>query len=113
MLVIIPRIPWYRRWPGTSVEDFLREEGAGAVTLQLLQDSWYLFKHLRLDNWIQQAMGNSSAAVVMFNAYHNRLSYSLFNFLGQFPAEVEKYAVIAKVRKSPSVNAREGNSISP
>jgi hypothetical protein len=83
---------------------FSRDESAGAVALQLLQDSWCLFKHLRLDNWTQQAMGNSLAAIIMFNAYHNRLSYSLFNFLGQFPADVEKYVAIAKVRKAHTAN---------
>lgn len=75
---------------------FARDENAGAVVIQLLRHNWCLFKHLCLENWVQQAMGMSPAIIAVLNLYHNRLSYSLFNFLCQFPMEAEKYAVVTK-----------------
>ncbi|KAI9040185.1 uncharacterized protein KD926_008508 [Aspergillus affinis] len=80
---------------------FSRNEDAGAVAFQLLQDNWYVFKHLYLDTWVQQAMGRSPAAIVAFNTYYNRLSYSLLHFLGQYPEEIEKYtAVVTLIRRN-------------
>lgn len=82
---------------------FCKDDDSSGVALQLLQDSWHLFKHLRLDDWLQQAMGKQPAVITVFNMYHNQLSYSLFNFLRQYPREVKKYDTIAKVRINPAV----------
>lgn len=55
-----------------------RDKSAGGVVLQLLQDSWYISKHLHLDTTRD---GNPPFQRISHN--RNQLSYSPFNFLGQ------------------------------
>lgn len=77
----------------------LGSEGAGSVVMRLLRDNWCLLKHLHLDDWVQHAVGAPSAAITVFQSYHDRLSLSLFCHLWQFPAEAEKYGSVARVGK--------------
>ena len=88
---------------GTAVnwKVFSRDQDAGDVVMQLLRDSWCLFKQLRLENWVEFVMGIPSATLAVFESYHNRLSFSLFCFLCHFPIEAEKYDTVAKVSSAP------------
>lgn len=87
------QVPW---------EAFLENEDTGSMVMRLLRDNWCLLKHLHLDDWVQHAVGAPSAAITMFQSYHDRLSFSLFRSLCQFPAEAEKYTSIARVGKRRS-----------
>ena len=71
---------------------FLDNEDTGSMLMRLLRDNWCLLKHLHLDDWVQHAVGAPSAAITVFQSYHDRLSFSLFRSLCQFPAKAEKYA---------------------
>ena len=88
---------------GTAVnwKVFSRDQDAGDVVMQLLRDSWCLFKQLRLENWVEFVMGMPSATLAVFESYHNRLSFSLFCFLCHFPIEAEKYDTVAKLSSEP------------
>ena len=81
---------------------FLDNEDTGSLFMRLLRDNWCLLKHLHLDDWVQHAVGAPSAAITIFQSYHDRLSFSLFRFLCQFPAEAEKYTSMARVGKRQS-----------
>lgn len=83
-------------------EAFLENEDTGSMVMRLMRDNWCLLKHLHFDGWVQHAVGAPSAAITIFQSYHNRLSFSLFRFLCQFPAEAEKYTSIARVGKRRS-----------
>lgn len=78
-------------------ETFLESEEVRSVEMRLLRDSWCLLKHLRLDDWVQHAMEAPSAAITVFQSYHNRLSLSLFCYLCRFPAKAEEYSFMAQV----------------
>lgn len=67
------------------------------VSLTLLRDSWCLFKQLRLEVWVEHVIGVSSAKLTLFESYHDRLAFSLFNFLCHFPSEMEKYRRVSQV----------------
>ncbi|ODM20078.1 hypothetical protein SI65_05064 [Aspergillus cristatus] len=77
-------------------ETILEGEDIGNIEMQLLRDSWCLLKHLRLNDWVQHAVGAPSMAITVFQSYHDRLSLSLFCFLCRFPAKTEKYAAMAQ-----------------
>lgn len=66
--------------------------------MRLIWDSWCLFKDLRLKNWVEHVMGMPSIEIAVFESYHNRLGYSIFSFLCQYPQETAKYRSIATVR---------------
>ncbi|CRL30039.1 unnamed protein product [Penicillium camemberti] len=57
--------------------------------MQLLGDSWSIFKDLKLEDWVKHAMGMPSAAIGLFESYHNELGLSLFCFLQQFPSDID------------------------
>lgn len=87
------QIPWMA---------FLKNEDSGNMIMQLLRDNWCLLKQIHLDDWVQHAMGAPSAAITIFQTYHDRLSFSLFSYLRQFPAETERYTSIVRVGKRQS-----------
>ncbi|KAJ5559453.1 hypothetical protein N7513_001852 [Penicillium frequentans] len=67
------------------------------VTMKLLHDSRCLLKQLHLDNWVEQAIGKASASLAVFQAYYEKLSFSLYNFLAHFPFEARKYRAISEM----------------
>lgn len=81
----------------TAWKTFSRDGDAGNVTMQLLRDSWSLFKELSLEHWVEHVLKMPSAAISLFESYHHRLGFSLFCFLCQAPGELEKYHDVAKV----------------
>jgi hypothetical protein len=81
----------------TAWKTFSKDGDAGTVAMQLLRDSWSLFKDLRLEHWVEHVLGMPSAAISLFESYHHRLGFSLFCFLCQVPEELEKYHGVAKV----------------
>ncbi|KAJ5047001.1 hypothetical protein NUH16_003504 [Penicillium rubens] len=70
------------------------------VTMKLLHDSRCLLKQVHLDNWVEQAIGKASASLAVFQAYYEKLSFSLYNFLAHFPFEARKYRAISEIMKS-------------
>ncbi|KAJ5642667.1 hypothetical protein N7490_006667 [Penicillium lividum] len=68
--------------------------------MKLLHDSRCLLKQVHLDNWVEQAVGKSSASLAVFEAYYEKLSFSLYNFLSHFPLEAKKYKSISEIVKS-------------
>lgn len=74
------------------------------VTMKLLHDSRCLLKQVHLDDWVEQAIGKASASLAVFQAYYEKLSFSLYNFLAHFPFEARKYRAISEVRHIASKN---------
>ncbi|KAJ5033076.1 hypothetical protein NUH16_010041 [Penicillium rubens] len=70
------------------------------VTMKLLHDSRCLLKQVHLDDWVEQAIGKASASLAVFQAYYEKLSFSLYNFLAHFPFEARKYRAISEIMKS-------------
>lgn len=82
---------------GMAWKVFSKEENAVNVSMKLLRDNWSLFKDLRLEHWVEHVMEMHSAAISLFESYHDRLGFSLFSFLCQAPGETEKYYSVAEV----------------
>ncbi|KAJ6102613.1 hypothetical protein N7486_005040 [Penicillium sp. IBT 16267x] len=80
----------------TAWKVFSKDDDAGNVTMELLRNSWSLFKELHFEHWVEHVMGMPSAAVRLFGCYHHRLGFSLFSFLRLNPGEIEKYQAVAK-----------------
>jgi hypothetical protein len=74
-----------------------RHEDTGAVTMQLLRDSWGMFKDLSLRDWADDVLDMPSAKMKLFRLYYCGLACSLFTFLRQFPKETAKYDSIISV----------------
>lgn len=66
------------------------------VVMQLLRDSWAMFKNIRLETWVEQAIGLPAVSLVIFETFHDRLAFSLFTFLRRFPDEATKYQEVAQ-----------------
>lgn len=66
------------------------------VILKLLRDSWAVFKHIRLETWVERAIELPAASLVVFETFHDRLAFSLFTFLRRFPHETTKYYEVAQ-----------------
>lgn len=66
------------------------------VTMQLLRDSWVMFKNIRLETWVEQVIGLPAASLVILETFHDRLAFSLFTFLHRFPHEATKYHEVAQ-----------------
>lgn len=79
---------------------FSRSEEPGPVAMQLLRDSWDLFKDLTLQDWTNEALNLPSTNMTLFKLYYSRLAYSLTSFLQQAPAEIPKYGLVVSVRMS-------------
>jgi hypothetical protein len=76
---------------------FSKHEDTGAVTMQLLRDSWSTFKDLSLRDWADDVLGMPSTKMKLFRLYYCRLAFSLFTFLRQAPGEIAKYDSIVSV----------------
>lgn len=76
---------------------FSRNQAPRGIAMQLLGDSWSIFKDLKLEDWVKHAMGMPSAAIGLFESYHNELGLSLFCFLQQFPSDIDIFWEATKV----------------
>lgn len=70
---------------------FSKDLDVQGIALKLLQDSWCILKQLRLENWVEQVLENSSTTITIFQTYYENLCFSLFDFLRRFPLEAKKY----------------------
>ncbi|CAG8315061.1 unnamed protein product [Penicillium salamii] len=59
--------------------------------MQLLRDSWSMFKGLGLRDWADDVLDIPSTKMKLFRLYYSRLAYSLFCFLRHIPDEIAKY----------------------
>jgi hypothetical protein len=66
------------------------------IVLKLLQDSWAVFKHIRLETWVERVIGLPAASLSILETFHDRLAFSLFTHLRQYPHELEKYHKVAQ-----------------
>jgi hypothetical protein len=73
------------------------EEDTRAVTMQLLRESWNMFKGLDLRDWADDVLGMPSTKIKIFRLYYSRLAFSLFSFLRQVPDEITTYDSIVSV----------------
>ncbi|KAJ5215279.1 uncharacterized protein N7498_001686 [Penicillium cinerascens] len=64
--------------------------------MQLLRDSWTIFKDLKLGDWVKYVMGMPCATISLFEAYHNELGLSIFSFLQQFPGDIDRFREVTK-----------------
>jgi hypothetical protein len=76
---------------------FAKHEDTGAVTMQLLRDSWSMFKGLGLRDWADDVLDIPSTKMKLFRLYYSRLAYSLFCFLRHIPDEIAKYDSVVSV----------------
>lgn len=76
---------------------FSRNKTPREIALQLLHDSWSIFKDLKLEDWVKYVMGMPSAAISLFESYHKNLGLSLFSFLQESPCDVEIFWEVTKV----------------
>ncbi|KAJ6033795.1 hypothetical protein N7444_011566 [Penicillium canescens] len=86
----VTELPWMVFSIGRSIEN---------ITANLLRDGWCVFRQLRLEHWVEHVMGMASATIAVFVSYHDKLSFSLFNFLCHVPSEAEKYQNVPEVGK--------------
>ena len=75
-----------------------RHEDTGAATMQLLWDSWKIFRNMSLQDWADDVLDMPSTKVKLFKLYYSRLAFSLFSFLRRVPKEISKYDSMASVR---------------
>jgi hypothetical protein len=76
---------------------FSKHEDTGAITMQLLRESWNMFKGLGLRDWADDVLGMPSTKMKIFRLYYSRLAFSLFSFLRQVPDEITTYDSIVSV----------------
>jgi hypothetical protein len=81
----------------TSIGSISRNQAPRKIAMQLLRDSWSIFKDLKLEDWVKYVMGMPCAAISLFEAYHNELGLSIFSFLQQFPGDVDRFREATKV----------------
>jgi hypothetical protein len=67
------------------------------IAMQLLHDSWIIFKELKLEDWVKNVMGMPSVAIGLFESYHKEMGLSLFSLLQQSPCVVETFREVTKV----------------
>jgi hypothetical protein len=67
------------------------------IAMQLLHDSWIIFKELKLEDWVNYVMGMPSVAIRLFESYHNQMGLSLYSLLQQSPCVVEVFGEVTKV----------------
>ncbi|CAG7945838.1 unnamed protein product [Penicillium nalgiovense] len=67
--------------------------------MQLLHDSWIIFKELKLEDWVNYVMGMPSVAIGLFESYHNQMGLSLYSLLQQSPCVVEVFGEVTKIVK--------------
>ena len=80
-----------------SIASISRSQAPRKIAMQLLRDSWSIFKDLKLGDWVKYVMGMPCAAISLFEAYHNELGLSIFSFLQQFPGDVDRIWEVTKV----------------
>jgi hypothetical protein len=51
------------------------------IAIQLLHNSWIIFKELKLEDWVKYVMGMPSVAIGLFESYHKEIGLSLFLLL--------------------------------
>lgn len=76
---------------------FSRNQTPRKIAMQLLRDSWIIFRDLKLEDWVKYAMGMPSTAISLFESYHNDLGLSLHSFLLRSPHDVDIFWEVAKV----------------
>ncbi|KAJ5454038.1 uncharacterized protein N7458_004994 [Penicillium daleae] len=78
---------------------FSKHEDTGAITMQLLRESWNMFKGLGLRDWADDVLGMPSTKMKIFRLYYSRLAFSLFSFLRQVPDEITTYdSIVSTIR---------------
>lgn len=83
---------------------FSRNQTPRQIAMQLLRDSWIIFRDLKLEDWVKYAMGMPSTAISLFESYHNDLGVSLHSFLLRSPHDVDIFWEVAKVFYFPPQN---------
>ncbi|KAF4772423.1 hypothetical protein HAV15_001997 [Penicillium sp. str.  len=71
------------------LEDLFKKPGAERNSDATPGRQLSIFKDLKLEDWVKHAMGMPSAAIGLFESYHNELGLSLFCFLQQFPSDID------------------------
>jgi hypothetical protein len=67
------------------------------IAMQLLHDSWIIFKEIKLEDWVKYAMGMPSLAIALFESHHKEMGLSLFSLLQQYPCVFEIFREATKV----------------
>jgi hypothetical protein len=83
--------------PPASGHVFSTNLAPRTIAMQLLHDSWIIFKELKLEDWANYVMGMPSVAIGLFESYHNQMGLSLYSLLQQSPCVVEVFREVTKV----------------
>jgi hypothetical protein len=73
-----------------------QHENTGLMAMQLLRDSWNIFKDLTLRDWADDVLQVPSIKVELLRLYYNRLAFSFMTFLRDVP-DITKYHSLASV----------------
>jgi hypothetical protein len=79
-----------------TLKIFSQHENTGLMAMQLLRDSWNIFKDLTLQDWADDVLQMPSIKVELLRLYYNRLALSFMTFLGDVP-DTTKYHSLASV----------------
>lgn len=79
-----------------TMKIFTQHENTGQMAMQLLRDSWNIFKDLTLRDWADDVLQVPSIKVEHLRLYYNRLALSFMTFLRDVP-DITKYHSLASV----------------
>lgn len=79
-----------------TMKIFTQHENTGQMAMQLLRDSWNIFKDLTLRDWADDVLQVPSIKVGHLRLYYNRLALSFMTFLRDVP-DITKYHSLASV----------------